>query len=109
LRRFTQYDSAYIVHENTKRLNKGLRLFIERNDASKIHPQHAERLRNMVSFLQSMANPLEVRSVPSWKAHVLTGNRKGTWSLWVDKNWRLTYRSDANEIEILDLNYEDYH
>nr|WP_313791095.1 hypothetical protein [Neorhizobium turbinariae] len=25
------------------------------------------------------------------------------------KNWRLTFRIDANEIEILDLDYEDYH
>lgn len=89
--------------------HKGLRLFIEHNDASKIHPQHAERLRNMVSFLQSMGHPSEVRSVASWKARVLTGNRKGTWSFWVDKNWRLTYRIDANEVDILDLSYEDYH
>jgi len=47
--------------------------------------------------------------VASWKARVLTGNRKGTWSFWVDKNWRLTYRIDANEVDILDLSYEDYH
>jgi proteic killer suppression protein len=39
----------------------------------------------------------------------LTGERKGTWSLFVTKNWRLTFLIDQGEIEILDLNFEDYH
>ena len=40
---------------------------------------------------------------------MLTGNRKGTWSLFVTKNWRMTFRIDRQEIEIIDLDYEDYH
>ena len=51
----------------------------------------------------------ELRTVPSWKAHMLTGDRKGTWSLFVTKNWRMTFRIDRKEIEIIDLDYEDYH
>jgi proteic killer suppression protein len=51
----------------------------------------------------------ELRAVPSWKAHTLTGNRKDTWSLFVTKNWRMTFRIDRDEIEIIDLDYEDYH
>ena len=51
----------------------------------------------------------QLRQVPTWKAHLLTGNRKGAWSLFVSKNWRLTFRIDKTEIEIIDLNYEDYH
>ena len=49
----------------------------------------------------------ELRTVPSWKAHQLAGDRKGTWSLFVTKNWRITLRVD--QTEIVDLNYEDYH
>lgn len=63
----------------------------------------------MVSFLQDMAHEDELRTVPSWKAHRLTGDRKGTWNLFVTKNWRMTFRIDADEIEIIDLDYEDYH
>lgn len=63
----------------------------------------------MISFLQDMQKETELKSVPSWKAHRLTGDRKGTWSLFVTKNWRLTFRIDQNEIEIIDLDYEDYH
>ena len=37
------------------------------------------------------------------------GDRKGTWSLHVTRNWRLTFRIDTEEHEICDLDYEDYH
>jgi len=39
----------------------------------------------------------------------MSGDRKGTWSLYVTRNWRLTFKVDAAENEILDVNYEDYH
>jgi plasmid maintenance system killer protein len=44
-----------------------------------------------------------------WKAHMLTGDRKGTWSLSVTRNRRLTFRVDDAEREICDVNLEDYH
>jgi toxin HigB-1 len=90
-------------------LHKGLRRFIEDDDISGIQAAYAEKLRRMISFLQEMEREDELRTVPSWKAHKLTGDRKGTWSLFVTKNWRLTFQIDQNEIEIIDLDYEDYH
>jgi toxin HigB-1 len=48
-------------------------------------------------------------AVPAWKAHQMTGNRKGSWSLSVTKNWRITFKIDRKEPEIVDLNLEDYH
>jgi proteic killer suppression protein len=39
----------------------------------------------------------------------LTDDRKGEWSLSVTKNWRLTFSIDQTEIEIINLDYEDYH
>jgi proteic killer suppression protein len=39
----------------------------------------------------------------------MSGDRKGTWSLYVTHNWRLTFKVDAAESEILDVDYEDYH
>ncbi|MGA8609842.1 MAG: hypothetical protein WB616_23430, partial [Candidatus Sulfotelmatobacter sp.] len=55
-----------------------------------------------------MVRPEELRSLPAWKVHTLTGDRKGTWSLSVS-NRRLTFRIDIAEREICDLNLEDYH
>lgn len=90
-------------------LHKGLRRFIEDNDKSGIQAAVAEKLRRMISFLQDMEKEAELKTVPSWKAHQLTGDRKGTWSLSVTKNWRLTFRISQIEVEIIDLDYEDYH
>ncbi len=90
-------------------IHKGLRRFIEDDDPTGLPAALLPKLRNMISFLQDMGQESELRTVPSWKAHLLTGERKGTWSLFVTKNWRLTSRIDETEIEIIDLNYEDYH
>jgi proteic killer suppression protein len=49
----------------------------------------------------------KLRAFPLWKAHQLTGDRKGVWSLTVTRNWRLTFR--IKDAEILDVDYEDYH
>jgi toxin HigB-1 len=89
--------------------HKGLRRFIEFDDASGLQPAVVDKLRNMLSFLQDMALEDELRTIPSWKAHQLSGDRKGIWSLFVTKNWRLTFRIEQTEIEVIDLDYEDYH
>jgi plasmid maintenance system killer protein len=90
-------------------IHKGLRRFIEQDDASGLPAATVQKVRKIVSFLQDMEQENELRTVPSWKAHQLTGGRKGTWSLFVTKNWRITFQIDRTEIEIIDLDYEDYH
>jgi proteic killer suppression protein len=90
-------------------LHQGLRRFIQRNDPSGLAPALVERVRNILTFLQEMENGGELHDVPSWKAHQLGGDRKGTWSLTVTRNWRITFRIDQAEGEIFDLNYEDDH
>lgn len=90
-------------------IHKGLRRFIEEDDASGLQPAVVVKVQRIVSFLQDMEQEDELRAVQSWKAHMLTGDRKGTWSLSVTRNWRLTFRIDRQEIEIIDLDYEDYH
>ena len=89
--------------------HRGLRRFIESNDASGLAPQVVEKVRNILTFLQEMEDTRELRDVPSWNAHHLTGDRKGSWSLTVTRNWRITFRIDQTEGEILELDYEDYH
>ena len=90
-------------------VHKGLRRFIENDDAAGLQPAVIEKVRRIVTFLQDMESEEEIETVPSWKAHLLTGGRKGTWSLFVTKNWRITFRIDETEIVIIDLDYEDYH
>jgi proteic killer suppression protein len=72
-------------------------------------PPSSPRCSASSPSFQDMEREEELRTVPSWKAHMLTGDRKGTWSLFVTKNWRMTFRIDRQEIEIINLDYEDYH
>ena len=87
----------------------GLRRFIERNEAHGLPPRVIEKVRNIVTFLQEMGDVQELRDVSAWRAHLLTGGRKATWSLAVTRNWRITFGIDRENKEIFDLDYEDYH
>jgi len=89
--------------------HRGLRRFIQHNDASGLAPAVVERVRNILTFLQEMEDAHELHDIPSWKPHQLTGDRKGIWSLTVTRNRRITFKIDQTEGEILDLDYEDYH
>ena len=89
--------------------HKGLKRLYEEDSTKGVPPDTVDKLRKMLTFLDDMADPEELRALPTWKAHTLTGDRKGTWSLSVTRNWRLTFRVDQNQIEIIDLDYEDYH
>ena len=88
-------------------VHKGLRRLYEENSPKSLSADVVDKLRKMLAFLDAMGNPEELRSLPLWKAHVLTGDRKGTWSLHVTRNRRLTFRIEDEEI--IELNLEDYH
>jgi toxin HigB-1 len=45
---------------------------------------------------------------PNWGAHELTGDRAGTWSLTVTRNWRMTFRI-TEDGAVADVDLEDYH
>jgi toxin HigB-1 len=87
--------------------HKGLAKFITEDNSKGVPAAAAEKLRRVLTFIQDMANASEGYSIPIWKAHPLKGGREGTWSLFVTRNWRLTFRIEDSEVR--DLNLEDYH
>ena len=87
--------------------HKGLRRLYERNSSKGLSADTVDKLRKILAFLDAMQDPRELRGLPMWKAHILTGDRKGTWSLHVTRNGRMTFRIEGDEI--IDLNLEDYH
>ena len=89
--------------------HKALRRFFEKDDASGLSPDFVEKIRNILSFLQDMESVEELKSIVAWRAHQLSGDRKGTWSLTVTRNWRITFGTDETGPAIIDLDYEDYH
>jgi proteic killer suppression protein len=77
--------------------------------AKGVPPDTVNKLRKMLGFLDDMEDAEELRALLSWKVHTLSGDRKGTWSLSVTANTRLTFRIDPVDREIYDVNLEDYH
>ena len=89
--------------------HKRLKRLYTEDSAKGLSPDTADKLRKMLVYLDNMEDPEELRSLTAWKVHTLTGDRKGTWSLSVTRNRRLTFRIDTTEHEICDVNLEDYH
>lgn len=86
--------------------SKPLRLLFEKDDSSKIRPDLVRKVENVLTRLQA-AKEIKDMNAPGYNLHPLKGNRKGTWSVTIKENWRITFQfinGDAFEV-----NMEDYH
>jgi toxin HigB-1 len=90
-------------------VHKGLKALYEGDIAKGVPSDALLKLRKMLAFLDNMQDAEELRALPTWKAHTLAGNRKGTWSLSVTANRRVTFKVDVEGREIHDVDLEDYH
>ena len=90
-------------------VHKGLQQLYLQNRTKGLPPDTLDKLRKMLAYLDDMEDPEELRSLPTWKVHTLTGDRRGIWSLHVTRNRRLTFRIDTAAGELCDVNLEDYH
>lgn len=85
-----------------------MRRLIEDGVTSGLPAAAVAKIEAIVSFLDAAPNVEAVTKLQMWKAHQLAGDRKGTWSLTVTRNWRITFAvTDDDEIE--NLSFEDYH
>ncbi len=77
-------------------------------DGSKVGVQagHVPKLLRILSELDVAQAPEDL-SIPSFRTHRLKGDLAGHWSIWVDGNWRVTFRFVENDVELVD--YQDYH
>lgn len=86
--------------------HRGLQRFFETGSKAGIQPKHAGRLRLQLGRLDAATGP-EDMSLPGWRLHPLKGDLAGHLAVWVDGNWRLTFRFVGADAEIVD--YQDYH
>lgn len=83
--------------------HKGLERFFETGSKAGIQPHHGPRLKRQLSRLNEAGEPADM-NVPGWRLHALT---TGHWSVWVNGNWRLTFRFEGVDVVLVD--YQDYH
>ena len=87
-------------------IHKGLEKFFTTGNTSGIQQKHEKKLRLILSNLDQ-AYSHDDMDLPGLHLHQLKGDRKGIWSVRVSGNWRVTFRFQGQNVEI--VNYEDYH
>lgn len=86
--------------------HKGLEQFFRAGSMRGIQPAHAKKLRNILGRLDASEGPDDM-NLPGFKLHALRGDLRDYWSVWVNGNWRVTFRFVGADAELVD--YQDYH
>jgi len=86
--------------------HKGLRRLYEQNDRSGIRPDLVDKVRKILSALEAADGPGDM-VLPLFRFHPLTGDRRGTYSVAVKANWRVTF--SFRQGVACDVDLEDYH
>lgn len=86
--------------------HKGLEKFFLRGVKSGIQAKHADRIRLILGRLNASTSAEDMK-LPGLFLHGLSEKRSKTWSVRVSGNWRITFRFDDKDAEVVD--YEDYH
>ena len=86
--------------------HRGLKRFFEHDDTRRLPQETIPRIRHILTQLEE-TEIIEDMDIHSWHLHELKGNRKGTWSVTVRANWRITFQ--FQEGEAYNVNFEDYH
>lgn len=79
---------------------------MERGDERRIHPEHRERVRDILVRLNASAAPGDM-DLPGFRLHSLGGNYAGFWTVTVRANWRVIFRFEDGHAA--DVDYLDYH
>jgi len=86
--------------------HKGLRRLYEKNDRSGIRPDMVDKVQLLLSALEAADSPRDM-ALPLFRFHPLTGDRRGTYSVTIKANWRITFRFHKGAAH--DVDFEDYH
>ncbi len=86
--------------------HRGLKRFFESGTTRSIQSEHTRRIRIILARLSAATSPQDM-NLPGLALHELTGQRKGTWSVKVSGNWRITFAFDG--VDAVNIDLEDYH
>lgn len=86
--------------------HKGLRLFWETDNCSKLPQDQVKKIRDILTMLDTINNINELRS-SGFGLHTLKGDLAGYWSVVVNANWRIIFKFENGNTYLVD--YLDYH
>ncbi len=86
--------------------HKGVKAFFLSGAKAGIQAHHAAKLRIILTALDHAKKPDDMNA-PGWRFHRLSGDLKGFFSVTINGNWRLIFRFDGKDAELVD--YVDDH
>ena len=86
--------------------HKGLRLFYEKGDASKLPAAQLRKITSILTFLEIATSPQDMAQ-PGFGMHGLTGDLLDFYAVKVTANYRIIFRFDGENAA--DVDYLDYH
>ena len=86
--------------------HKGLEAFFRSGSRAGMQAVYAKRLSLQLAKLDTAKAPVDME-LPGWKLHRLAGNLKNHWAVWIDKNWRMTFRFNGGNAVLVD--YRNCH
>lgn len=86
--------------------HKGLETLYRTGSARGVQAAHIPKLLRILAALDTAASQAELNQ-PGYKLHPLRGTLRGHWSVWVNGNWRVTFRFVGTDVEL--VGYQDYH
>ena len=89
--------------------HKGLKNFVTKGIGKGMPADKQAHIAQIVTYLAEIEEIEEFFALKKWRAHKLTGDRSNSYALSVSGNYRITFKYDAKENELYDLDYEDYH
>jgi proteic killer suppression protein len=86
--------------------HKGLRLYYEEGDGSKLPASHLSKIARLLTALDAVSSDEDVRALGSG-IHRLKGSYEGFWALSITPNYRIIFRFKSPDV--FDVDYLDYH
>jgi toxin HigB-1 len=86
--------------------NAKLRRLAKSGEGSIIDPRWLRKVQRVMAMLDIATHPTEL-DLPGFGLHELKGDREGTFSVMISRNWRVTFQWDDSGP--LDVDLEGYH
>lgn len=86
--------------------HKGLEVLYRTGSNKGLCVAHVPKIGRILAALDAATSIAEL-ALPGYKLHQLKGEMKEYWSIWVNGNWRITFRFIGTDVELVD--YQDYH
>lgn len=84
--------------------HRGLKRLYDQGDARRLRAEQRARIADVLAHLDQARVPGDL-DLPGYRLHPLRGDLRGTWSVTISGNWRITFRfedGDAFEVDLVD-------